>query len=302
MLFWIVAAVLLLVVIPFAVAGGVGMALFILGLVAMLTGLYTLLFKRRSWIGLPHRNSGGVLAVSGFVALILSFGLIGATAPRVDSDKATLVGPVQQSETAKATATPTPTPTATNPANSKCTTAAATQKYNSQTLICTMGSDQRLVWMTEPDSQRVLAEKAAADKASDEKAAAEKAAAEQAAAERAAAEKAAADKAASEQAAAKAEAGTVSQRNALRAAADYLDYTAFSRTGLISQLEYEEYSTEDATWAVDRVKVDWNVQAVKSAKDYLDYTAFSRAGLIDQLIYEGFTPEQAEYGVSQTGL
>jgi len=80
------------------------------------------------------------------------------------------------------------------------------------------------------------------------------------------------------------------------------DYTAFSRTGLIKQLEYEEYSTEDATWAVDRVTVDWNEQAAKSAKNYLDYSSFSRSGLIDQLIYEGFTPEQAEYGVSQTGL
>ena len=193
-LFWIVAAVLLLLLIPFALVGGVGMVLFILGLAALLTGLYAFLFKRRSWVGLPHRKSGGLVAVSGFVALILGAGVVGATAaPRVETDKATLVSPVKASATATPTPTPTPTPTATNPANSTCSTAAATQKYNNQTLICTMGADQRLVWMTEADSKRVLAEKAAAEKAAAEKAAAEKAAAEQAAAAQAAAEKAAAE-------------------------------------------------------------------------------------------------------------
>ena len=114
--------------------------------------------------------------------------------------------------------------------------------------------------------------------------------------------KAEADAAAKAAAEAAAKAGTVSQQNALRKAADYLEYTAFSRTGLIGQLEYEDFSTADATWAVDRVTVNWNEQAAKKAKDYLEYTAFSRTGLIDQLIYEGYTPAQAEYGVSKTGL
>ena len=213
-LFWIVAALVLLVLIPFAFAGGVGMVLFILGLVALLTGLYALLFKRRSWVGLPHRKSGGVVAIAGFVALIVGFGVVGATAaPGGGSDKASLASTSKQSATATATATPT----ATNPANSACLTAAETRKYNDQTLICTMGSNQRLVWMTEADSKRVVAEKAAADKAAADKAAAEKAAAEKAAAEKAAAEKAAADKAAADQAAAQLAA---EQAAAQKAAAD----------------------------------------------------------------------------------
>lgn len=210
-LFWIVAAVLLLVLIPFAVMGGMGMVLFLLGLVALLTGLYALLFKRRSWVGLPHRKSGGLVAVAGFVVFALGTGIVGATAaPRNETDKATLVSPVKQT----ASATATPTPTATNPANSKCTTADATQRYNSQTYVCTMGSDQRLLWMTESDSKRILAEKAAAEKAAAEKAAAEKAAAEQAAAEKAAADKAAADKAAADQAAAQQAAAQAAQQAA----------------------------------------------------------------------------------------
>lgn len=149
-----------------------------------------------------------------------------------------------------------------------------------------------------PDAQ-AAASVAAADAAASV-AAADAEASAAAEAERLAAEQAAAEAAAAEAAAAAA--GTVAQRNALRSAEGYLDFKGFSRTGLIQQLEFEGFSTKDATWAVDRVTVDWKEQAAQSAKDYLEFTAFSRSGLVDQLIFEGFTPEQAEYGVSQTGL
>lgn len=95
---------------------------------------------------------------------------------------------------------------------------------------------------------------------------------------------------------------TPSQKQAIAKAEEYLDYTAFSREGLIEQLVYEQFSTEDATFAVDHITVDWNEQAVAKAKEYLDYSAFSRGGLIDQLRYEGFTREQAEFGVTGAGL
>lgn len=114
--------------------------------------------------------------------------------------------------------------------------------------------------------------------------------------------KAEADAAAKAAAEAAAKAGTVSQQNALRKAESYLEFTAFSRTELIGQLEYNKFSVADATWAVDRVTVNWNEQAVKKAKSYLEFTSFSRAELIDQLLYNGFTPAQAEFGVSKTGL
>ncbi|WP_040796802.1 Ltp family lipoprotein [Nocardia higoensis] len=88
------------------------------------------------------------------------------------------------------------------------------------------------------------------------------------------------------------------QQNAVQSAQQYLEISAFSRSGLIDQLEYEGYSTDDATSAVDSLNVDWNEQAAKSAKEYLELTSFSRSGLIDQLVYEGFTYAQAEYGVN----
>lgn len=88
------------------------------------------------------------------------------------------------------------------------------------------------------------------------------------------------------------------QPNAIGSAQQYLEISAFSRSGLIDQLEYEGYSTEDATFAVDSLNVDWNEQAAKSARRYLELSSFSRSGLIDQLVYEGFTYAQAEYGAN----
>jgi hypothetical protein len=92
---------------------------------------------------------------------------------------------------------------------------------------------------------------------------------------------------------------TAAMENAIDTASSYLDYSAFSRTGLIGQLEYEGYATGDATFAVDYLTVNWNEQAFKSAKSYLEYSSFSLSGLIGQLQYEGFTYEQASYGANK---
>ena len=98
---------------------------------------------------------------------------------------------------------------------------------------------------------------------------------------------------------------TSAQSNAVRAAENYLSFSAFSRQGLIDQLSSEygdQFSIEDATFAVDAVEasVDWNEQAARAAENYLDVTPFSRQGLIDQLSSEygdQYTPEQATSGV-----
>lgn len=100
---------------------------------------------------------------------------------------------------------------------------------------------------------------------------------------------------------------TASQRNAVKQAESYLEFTAFSRAGLINQLSSEYgngYPEEDAEFAVQYLEdigaVDWNDQAAKSAEHYLEVSAFSRKGLINQLSSdagEKFTQDQAEYGV-----
>ena len=95
---------------------------------------------------------------------------------------------------------------------------------------------------------------------------------------------------------------TSSQINAARKAKDYLDMSGFSRSGLISQLEYEGFSTADATFGADAQNAYWNLQAARKAKDYLGMSGFSRDGLIGQLVYEGFSNSEARYGASANGL
>ncbi len=94
---------------------------------------------------------------------------------------------------------------------------------------------------------------------------------------------------------------TMGQRNALAKANSYLSLTAFSRSGLIGQLEYEGFSNSDCVYAVNHCGADWNEQAALKAESYLELTSFSRSGLIDQLIYEGFSRSQAVYGVEAVG-
>lgn len=95
---------------------------------------------------------------------------------------------------------------------------------------------------------------------------------------------------------------TVSQKNAIRSAKTYLDYSAFSRDGLVEQLEYEQFSHADAAYGADNSGADWNEQAARSAKAYMEYSAFSRGSLIEQLKYEGFAQAQAEHGADSVGL
>ncbi|PJC01906.1 MAG: hypothetical protein CO073_02270 [Candidatus Komeilibacteria bacterium CG_4_9_14_0_8_um_filter_36_9] len=95
---------------------------------------------------------------------------------------------------------------------------------------------------------------------------------------------------------------TVSQKNAVAKAKSYLGYSAFSYTGLIEQLEYEQFSHADAVYGADNSGADWNEQAAKKAQSYMEYSAFSRGSLIEQLKYDGFTPAQAEYGADSVGL
>ena len=90
---------------------------------------------------------------------------------------------------------------------------------------------------------------------------------------------------------------TFGEKNALEKAHQYLEYSAFSYSGLIEQLEFEGYTHSEAEYAAEHCGADWNEQAVKKARQYLEYSSFSRSGLVEQLEFEGFTHAQAEYAV-----
>jgi hypothetical protein len=59
---------------------------------------------------------------------------------------------------------------------------------------------------------------------------------------------------------------TLGMKNALQKAKDYLNFTAFSYTGLIKQLEYERYSHKEAVYGADNCGADWKAEALKDAR------------------------------------
>ncbi len=98
---------------------------------------------------------------------------------------------------------------------------------------------------------------------------------------------------------------TSGQRNAKKAAANYLTVSAFSRAGLTEQLTSsagDGYSRADATYGVDAQHADWKEQAYKAGKNYLSISAFSRKGLIEQLSSaagDKYTLAEATYGADK---
>lgn len=78
--FWIVAGLLALLVLINTFTGRGEAILIILGVAALLTALYSLIFKKRSWAALPNRNIAIAVLVSGSAALVL-----GGIAASIDS-------------------------------------------------------------------------------------------------------------------------------------------------------------------------------------------------------------------------
>src|SRR5690606_40301479 len=76
---------------------------------------------------------------------------------------------------------------------------------------------------------------------------------------------------------------TSAQRNAVRKAESYLEYSAFSESGLVTQLEFEGFDTADAQLAVTHQSPGRMEQAAKTAERYMEYSAFSESGLVGQL-------------------
>jgi hypothetical protein len=97
---------------------------------------------------------------------------------------------------------------------------------------------------------------------------------------------------------------------ALKAAKGYLTTgLGFSQASLTAQLTSSsgnQFTQEQAEYAVANSEADWNEQAVKAAKGYMDSgMGFSRQSLIYQLTSQygnQFTQEQAQYAADQVGL
>lgn len=91
------------------------------------------------------------------------------------------------------------------------------------------------------------------------------------------------------------------QENALKTAKQYIKIMPMSFDGLVEQLEYEGYSSEESRYGAENCGADWNEQAIKTAKRYIDLSGFSYSSLVEQLEYEKFTHDQATYGADNCG-
>ena len=94
---------------------------------------------------------------------------------------------------------------------------------------------------------------------------------------------------------------SVGQENALKKAKRYIETTPMSFDGLVEQLEYEGFSSEESRYGAENCGADWNEQAIKKAKRYIDLSGFSYSSLVEQLEYEKFTHDQATYGADNCG-
>lgn len=96
---------------------------------------------------------------------------------------------------------------------------------------------------------------------------------------------------------------TQSQLNALSKAQSYSDRQYMSKNRLYRQLTSsygEGFSAEDAQYAINHVRADWNYNALQKGKSYYTRQNMSKSRVYQQLVSsygEDFTPEQAQYAV-----
>ena len=75
------------------------------------------------------------------------------------------------------------------------------------------------------------------------------------------------------------------------------------KQGIYEQLisEYgEQFTEEEAQYAVDNVDADWNANALEKAREYQEMMSMSNDAIYEQLISEygeKFTKEEAQYAI-----
>ena len=87
-------------------------------------------------------------------------------------------------------------------------------------------------------------------------------------------------------------------------AENYNETMHMSKMGLYNQLvseNGEQFTPEEAQYAVDTIEADWNANALATAKNYQDTMDMSPEAIRDQLTSEygeQFTAEEADYAIA----
>ena len=77
----------------------------------------------------------------------------------------------------------------------------------------------------------------------------------------------------------------------------YLDALPFSKEGLRDQLIYKKFTCEEAEYAVEFCRGDWNEEALDIANECLRESSVSKEDLKGRLLSEKFTDEEAAYAI-----
>lgn len=190
----IAAAIWGLLLVLALATGGFAAWLVLFALFLILTTLYSFIFGRRSWLGLPHRK-GAAAAMGGSIVVFVLGALILPPAETAPAEAAAAAEATDMA-TQSATPTPSPTPTLVSVLLEECPAGGETMLEQDETLMCVVNDDGVLVWMFEKKAKALLVERAEAERIANEKASAEYAAKVRAEADKAAAAKAAAEQAA----------------------------------------------------------------------------------------------------------
>lgn len=88
----------------------------------------------------------------------------------------------------------------------------------------------------------------------------------------------------------------------MRSAENYLRSQGISRLGLIDQLQFEQFSEEDARYATEQSGADWNAEAVEAAQDFLSRNPYDAKTLTVLTESMGFTEDEVTHAVDEAGL
>ncbi|PPF86257.1 hypothetical protein C5B96_04925 [Subtercola sp. Z020] len=304
---WIVGGVLL-VVLLIALITGFGRFLLVLGLIALATGAYVLITRKRSWALLPTtRGAGGAVLAAGLVVAVIGGVVSGASGqpstPRqasavVTASAAPAAAAASTAPTAPATPLPTSTPTAA-PAPTTAVVPNLVGMKGDQAKAALEALGLNVNW-----SEAVIIAK---NWTVDAQVPAAGTSAVLGAKILLTVSKpgAAAEPATPASAAPAPAAPAVSAEflSALNKAGSYSANLHMSKAGIYDQLtsEYgEQFSADAAQYAVDNVKADWNANALAKAKDYQESMSMSPEAIRDQLTSdfgEQFTADEADYAI-----
>lgn len=90
------------------------------------------------------------------------------------------------------------------------------------------------------------------------------------------------------------------KQDAGESAKGYVRSVPMSYDGLVSQLEHDGYSHDEAVVAADACGADWNESAARAADDYVKRSGVSADGLRRRLAGDGYTQDQIDYAMGRT--